>query len=571
MIVARGVVVVHTDTSAEATEAEEPSRPVRRRDRWFRYTLPGAYTALVFACLSFTPSLLPRGPVVQGLIVGIDAAFGYAVGVLGAWIWREFADRPARTPRAGAWRIFFIVAAVTLVASLVLGIRWQAQIRELMDVSAPNPLALVLLPVVAVLIFVGLVALGRVIRNGYRWLSRLFSRWMGARAARALGWGLVAILVVFTINGVLINGFLNLADQTFSVRDTITAEGVEQPTTPLRSGSDESLVEWDSLGREGRTFTGRGPSTDQIAQFTGTSATEPIRAYAGMASAADVEERARLAVDDLERAGGFERAYLLVVTTTGSGWVVPSSVDTFEYMTGGDSAVVAIQYSYLPSWISYLVDQQRAREAGRELYDAVYERWSALPADARPELLVFGESLGSFGAETAFSGEFDLANRTDGALLVGPPSFNTLYRQFTDDREPESPEVEPVYRDGRVVRFANEVAEELPPEDEPWTRTRVLYLLHPSDPIVWWSPQLLLSRPDWLDEGKGRDVLDEMVWIPFVTFWQVTLDLPSGTAVPSGHGHSYEGDHVDGWVEVLQPAGWTAEKTSELRELVTGS
>jgi uncharacterized membrane protein len=570
--------MVRTDRNADApaaaqvpAQASHQPRRQRRRDRWFRYTLPGAYTALVFACLSFTPSLLPRGPLVQGLIVGIDAAFGYALGVLGAWIWREFADRPARAPQPHAWRTFGIIAAVALLASLILGIRWQAQIRELMDVAAPNPATLVLLPVVAILVFVGLVALGRVIRTGYRWVSRLFSRWMGARAARALGWGLVALLVLFTINGVLINGFLNLADSTFSVRDTITAEGVEQPTTPLRSGSDESLVAWDSLGREGRTFTGRGPTTDEIAQFTGEQATEPIRAYAGMASAADVEERAQLAVDDLERAGGFERAYLLVVTTTGSGWVVPSSVETFEYMTGGDSAIVAIQYSYLPSWISYLVDQQRAREAGRELYDAVYERWSALPADARPQLLVFGESLGSFGAETAFSGEFDLANRTDGALLVGPPSFNTLYRQFTDDRDPDSPEVEPVYRDGRVVRFANNIAEELPPEGEPWTRTRVLYLQHPSDPIVWWSPRLLLNQPDWLTEEPGADVLDEMVWIPFVTFWQVTLDLPAGTAVPSGHGHSYEGDHVDGWVEILQPAGWTDEKTAQLRELVEQS
>lgn len=185
-----------------------------------------------------------------------------------------------------------------------------------------------------------------------------------------------------------------------------------------------------------------------LREFTGEPATEPIRAYAGMGTAEDVEERAQLAVDDLERAGGFERAYLLIVTTTGSGWVVPSSVEAFEYMTGGDSAIVAMQYSYLPSWISYLVDQERARDAGRELYDAVYERWSALPADDRPQLLVFGESLGSFGAETAFSGEFDLANRTDGALLVGPPSFNTLYREFTDDREAGSPEIEPIYRDG---------------------------------------------------------------------------------------------------------------------------
>lgn len=563
--------MTRTDPAAETAAAEEEPLPrLRRRDRWFRYTLPGAYTAVVFACLSFTPSLLPRGPLVQGLIVGINAAFGYGVGVVGAWVWREFADRPARQPRAGAWRIFGIVAAVALVASLILGIRWQSQIRELMDVDPPNPFTLVLLPIVAVLIFVGLVALGRVIRKGYRRLSQLFTRWMGARAARALGWGLVALLVVFTVNGVLINGFLNLADQTFSVRDTVTAEGVEQPTTELRSGSDASLVEWDSLGREGRTFIGRGPTTDDIAEFTGEPATEPIRAYAGMGTAEDVEERAQLAVDDLERAGGFERAYLLIVTTTGSGWVVPSSVEAFEYMTGGDSAIVAMQYSYLPSWISYLVDQERARDAGRELYDAVYERWSALPADDRPQLLVFGESLGSFGAETAFSGEFDLANRTDGALLVGPPSFNTLYREFTDDRESGTPEVEPVYRDGRIVRFTNDVQEELPPENEPWTRTRILYLLHPSDPIVWWSPSLLFNRPSWLEEEPGQDVLDEMVWIPFVTFWQVTLDLPSGVAVPSGHGHSYEGDHVNGWVTVLQPDGWTDQKTEQLRELVTG-
>jgi uncharacterized membrane protein len=32
---------------------------------------------------------------------------------------------------------------------------------------------------------------------------------------------------------------------------------------------------------------------------------------------------------------------------------------------------------------------------------------------------VFGLSLGSFGGETAFSGEYDLRNRTAGALFAG--------------------------------------------------------------------------------------------------------------------------------------------------------
>ena len=128
-----------------------------------------------------------------------------------------------------------------------------------------------------------------------------------------------------------------------------------------------------------------------------------------------------------------------------------------------------MQYSYLPSWISFLVDQEKAREAGRELFDAVYDRWSSLPQAERPRLFVFGLSLGSFGGETAFSGEYDLRNRTAGALFAGPPNFNTLYREFTDDRDAGSLEVEPVYKGGRAVRFTNDVAAGVEPAAAPGT------------------------------------------------------------------------------------------------------
>jgi uncharacterized membrane protein len=59
-----------------------------------------------------------------------------------------------------------------------------------------------------------------------------------------------------------------------------------------------------------------------------------------------------------------------------------------------------------------------------------------------------------------------------------------------------------------------------------------------------------------------------MVWIPFVTFWQITADLPIGLAVAAGHGHEYTGEHVDGWAAVLQPEGWSATEAAELREIV---
>ena len=546
----------------EAAPQQAGPRPQR-----FRYTLPGAWVALVFACLAFTPSLLPRSALLQGIVCGITAAIGYGVGVAGAWVWRAFADRDPRPVRPGAWRVFAISAAVALVAAVILGLWWQAQLRDLMGASGPSLLLLVLLPLAAVALFTGLVALSRSLRGLYHRVAGRLGRRMGPRAARALGWVAVVVVTWLVASGLLLNGLAGLADRAFSVRNSATAEGVTQPTSGLRSGGPGSLVSWESLGRQGRTITGTGPSAAEIADWSGSEATEPIRAYAGTVSAEDVEERARLAVADLDRAGGFDRAYLLVATTTGSGWLDPGAIDSFEYLTGGDSAMVTMQYSYLPSWLSYLVDQKKAREAGRELFDAVYERWSQLPQADRPRLYAFGLSLGSFGGETAFSGEYDLANRTNGALFAGPPNFNTLYREFTDGRDEGSREVEPVYRGGRRVRFTNDVVAGVGPAS--WEGTRILYLQHPSDPIVWWFPSLAWDRPDWLAEPHGRDVLDAMVWIPLVTFWQVTIDLPMAAAVPAGHGHTYTVEFVDGWAEVLQPPGWTPDKAERLRDIVT--
>jgi uncharacterized membrane protein len=524
--------------------------------------------ALVFACLAFTPSLLPRSALLQGVVCGISAAIGYGVGVAGAWTWRAFVDRDQRPPRPGAWRVFAISAGVLLVVAIVLGQWWQGQLRDLMGAPTPNLLLLVLLPLVAVALFTGLVALSRSLRGLYHRVAGRLRRWMGPRAARALGWVAVVVVTWLVASGLLLNGLAGLADRSFSVRNTTTAEGVEQPTSPLRSGGPGSLVSWESLGRQGRTITGSGPSAEAIAAFTGSSAKEPIRAYAGTVSATDVEARAELAVEDLERAGGFDRGYLLVATTTGSGWLDSGAIDSFEYLTGGDSAIVAMQYSYLPSWLSYLVDQKKAREAGRQLFDAVYDRWSKLAPADRPRLFVFGLSLGSFGGETAFSGEYDLRNRTAGALFAGPPNFNTLYREFTDHRDPGTLEVGPVYKGGRTVRFTNDVAAGVAPAAAPWDGTRVLYLQHPSDPIVWWSPRLIWDRPDWLGEPHGRDVLKAMIWIPLVTFWQVTADLPLATGVPDGHGHTYTREFVDGWAKVLRTPGWTPDKAEQLRDII---
>jgi uncharacterized membrane protein len=549
-----------------ADDAQTSPEPSKSR-KLFYVTLPGCWGGLIFACLSFTPSLLPRGGLIQGIICGITAAIGYGLGVLAASIWRAFPDRAPRRPRRWAWTVFFIAGPILFLASFGLGQYWQYEIRQLMGVTDYSIPLVVAEPFVAALVFCLFLLIGRGLRGLYRWLAKLLTRWIGPRASRGIGWVVVVGLTYLVVSGLLLQGFVNLMNNAYSLRDTKTAEGIHQPTTSLRSGGPGSLIRWDSLGWQGRNFIGKGPSVSDLAKFTGHPAMAPIRIYAGLASAKGAEAQAALAVRDLQRAGGFQRKNLVVVTTTGSGWVDPALVDSFEYLSNGDCATVAIQYSYLPSWISYLVDQSKALAAGRALFDAVYGAWARLPADHRPKLYVAGESLGSFGGEAAFTGENDLANRTNGALFVGPPNFNTLFREFSDHRDPGSPEVQPIYQDGRIVRFVNDPATGIPPEGQPWNGTRILYLMHPSDPIVWWSPHLIFSEPDWISEPPGKDVLKTMFWVPFVTFWEVTADLPFATGVPEGHGHKYTAEYVNGFNTIMR-TGLSSQQLASLRKII---
>jgi len=78
--------------------------------------------------------------------------------------------------------------------------------------------------------------IGRGLRGLYRWLAKLLHRWIGRRAAKAVGWVLVVGLTYVVVSGLLLNGFVSLMNKAYSVRDTTTAEGVHQPTAGLRSG-----------------------------------------------------------------------------------------------------------------------------------------------------------------------------------------------------------------------------------------------------------------------------------------------------------------------------------------------
>jgi hypothetical protein len=145
--------------------ARIPSIPTRR----WRYSLPGLAGALVFVCLSLTPSLLPRTGVIQGLVCGITGTIGYGVGVVAAWVWRAFADRDPQPPRRRSWQIFAVVAVLALIVATAFGRYWQGRIRTLMNVPPDGLASLVVTPLVAAIVFVTLIALSRGLRRVYRW------------------------------------------------------------------------------------------------------------------------------------------------------------------------------------------------------------------------------------------------------------------------------------------------------------------------------------------------------------------------------------------------------------------
>ncbi len=105
---------------------------------------------------------------------------------------------------------------------------------------------------------------------------------------------------------------------------------------------------------------------------------------------------------------------------------------------------------------------------------------------------------------------------------------------------------------------------------DPWGERRIVYLQHPSDAIVWWSPQLLLGEPDWMREKVGHDVADKVAWYPWVSFWQLAADMPVATAVPPETGHRYLESFVPSWAAVLhvEDAAAVERVLAEMRQSI---
>jgi uncharacterized membrane protein len=541
-----------------------PSRPVPQR---WSLSASGVFLGALFFAASLTPSLMPRPPMHQGLLGGLALALGYGLARALTWLW-HYLELPVLRGEAIGWlrALWLVGGALMAGAALWKAAEWQNTIRALagMDpLETVHPLQVggIALALFAVLLAAG-VAFAFVLRRVAGLLGSLFPRrisaFIGFAAALWLFWAL--------IDGVLVRRTMATLDAGFAAADALTPPNVEPPTDPLKTGSSASLLRWEELGRWGRSFVTTAPKPAEIAAFTGQPAKDPVRVYAGRLSADTPEERADLALRELIRQGGFDRKVLIVAVPVGTGWMDPGASDTVEFMHGGDVATVTVQYSYLTSVLSLLVDYRAGVDQAAALFDRVYAHWSALPKDARPKLYLHGLSQAAFNTQSAVPFFNLLADPIDGALWAGSPFVSEVWTTVRDRRDPASPSWQPRFGNGNLVRVLNQKAVQAA-NPAPWGPMRLVFLSYPSDAIVAFSWADLWREPAWMREPPAPDVSPHLRWFPVVTGLQLAIDMAVSLQVPR-FGHFYVApDYLLAWAELTDPPGWSPARAEALTQV----
>lgn len=525
-------------------------------------SLIGVVGALVMYGVSVSPSLLARSWQWHAVASGVLSAVGYIVGLT---IQRFYA---LVVPRLGVeitapQSVSIAFRAVLLLGFFLWFLRWLLQsyrerkrANHLVGMRGETMGEYLLGTFCAFILMLFLLG----IAWGLQWIGRaiviVLSQWMHMVFALALSLLILVVIVYALTSKVLLKLGINFFTRHARKMNNRTAKGIVQPQVPERSGSPQSRSSWRAVGGQGRVFLGRGPSRADIEAVTGCAAMEPIRVYAGMPEEGQsLQSAADLVVEELHRTGAFDRAVILIATSTGSGWVDEWQVQPLEYLTRGNCATASMQYSFVPSSINFLTDLDVSEEAAVILFETIRRAVDEIPEDRRPALFVCGESLGAYASQHVFSGIVDVLSRTDGALWVGTPAFTPMHAELTAIRHRGSPEVAPVVANGRHVRFVN-VPENLwsdvyGRELGDWNYPRVVYAQHPSDPVVWWNSELVWHKPDWISEKVDGDVSPHMQYTRGATYIQVLVDMPVAGTAPGGHGHTYHEELIPLWEAIL--------------------
>ncbi len=315
------------------------------------------------------------------------------------------------------------------------------------------------------------------------------------------------------------------------------------PTSPYVSGGPGSLVPFDTLSREGRRFTNMALTGDEIAAVMGEPAkAEPVRVFVGLDTAAELEDRVDILMDEMIRAGAFERQVLAFSSPTGSGYINYVFAEALEYMTLGDCAISTMQYSMLPSSMS-LTRTGLAIEQNRALMHAMVGYMRGIPESKRPKFVLFGESLGALTMQDIWRHRTVEAIDRDfvhSSIFLGTPSATDFAKAWRLDPD----KIDPNHTMIEVDNFG----EYLEMDDASRAKARHILISHFDDPIPKFGTNLLMRQPWWLGPEAQRPprVPKSSSWRPGTTFVLTGVDLINAMEVVPGkfgrRGHDYRED-----------------------------
>ena len=556
---------------------------LRRLPPSFRAGLAGAEVATWGAV---SPSLLPHSWWATAANVGVLQGLGHGFATVASQ-----ALRPVRSDEPQSLLPDPVRLAMTGVTAgvFVTSLRRRAHQEKLVESDEKFKVSPQILGITVGTLGYGVVLLvGDAIQTFIDAINELLGKKLPPVASWPLAIAGGGALLILVGDQMVVRRFAVRVSRQAQELDREFMRGADQPKRPERSGSPDSAVDWNTMGRQGRAVVAGGPRKEDIERLLDGGALEPIRIFVGLDTerdqAPDFEEMAAVAIKEMHRTGAFERSHIAVMSAAGTGWINDFHTSGFEFVTRGDSAVVAMQYSYLPSAYSYLADRKNPVNSSRVLIEAIRSELQKLDPEKRTKLYVGGESLGAYGVSDAFETVEEFLEQTSGGVFTGTPGFASNHSYLTRHREKGSPQRLPLIDGGRHVRFTAHPAHlrhdfRGHSYANTWVEPRFVFAQHASDPVVWWEPSLAWKAPDWLREPGSRgepapaaqhlDALDTMRWMPLVTYWQIGIDQLPSKDYPSPHGHNYHDETVAYWNAVVHGAGDDADEAALSRpELV---
>jgi uncharacterized membrane protein len=529
----------------------------------------GLAMGAVAGIASFQQSLLPRASWQQAVATVASIGLGYGVGVAANAIANKV-DRDTSLGQVGA-RAAVAGAGVAGVLGATLALRG----RPGMALEAARTSA-------------GVLGAGAVVGAALIGEQALVDRIQdkvpgGAAAAHAAILGAAAIgvgAIVFgrvrasavsveaeaAYNASLLQGTAPApAFDADRFADLTRMRGEMTTLSGMRAGT---LLPDANVGKHGLKFLNEATPAAEIARIMDVDPSkvkDPIRIYGGMKNAATRDELAQLIFDEALAKGAFDRSRVMLYLPSGTGHVNPMPVAASEYALLGDVASVGMQYGNKPSIQSF----HKVGDA-TDLFERVFSRFrdhiDSLPADRRPILGAYGESLGGWGMQDAFLDGGAEAVRASGLspkLNVGTPRFSK-FRDLV--LGPGGQRLDPT---GTVLEF-NDVHQLRNLDASTRDGIRGYMLTHYNDPVSKFSPKLFLQRPEWLSQvDHATGVPRKMKWIPGVTGVQGVFDNANGiTAAPgvlARSGHDYRADMAPVMAEVLR-TGTTQKQLSRIAE-----